>query len=236
MKNILTASTIITLILFATGCDLNNASSDQGRVQVAMQATPATSAAKATLNSNTQNGELEITEVRLFVEEMELESVGEDSMDFEADNFIVDLPLDGSPFLITEVEIPAGLYDEFEMEVERPEDDDTNISDPDFSDESGRYSVVVRGLWNGEEFTYRSDEDFELELEMNPPLEVTEEGGFTVMVEVDINEWFTKNGTKLDPNLEENRDDIDESIENSFDVLEDLFDDDDDDDDDGDDD
>ncbi len=124
------------------------------------------------------------------------------------------------------------------MEVERPEDDDMNINDPDFSDESGRYSVVVRGLWNGEEFTYRSDEDFELELEMNPALEVTEEGGFTVMVEVDINEWFTKNGTKLDPNIEENRDDIDESIENSFDVLEDLFDDDDDDDDgdDGDDD
>lgn len=230
MKYLLSA--LIIAAITVTGCDLNNASSDMGSVQVALKTTPLTTQAKSGALANLQNGTLEITEIKLFIDEMELESVEEDSLDFEAEEFIVNLPLGGSPFIITEKEIPNGFYDEFELETERP-DDDSNINDSDFSDETGRYSVVVRGLWDGEEFIYRSSEDFELELEMNPPLEVTEENGFMLMVEVDINSWFQSNsGTTLNPNLYENKEEIDDSIENSFDVLEDLFEEDDDDNDD----
>lgn len=232
MKYLLSA--LIITAITVTGCDLNNASSDMGSVQVAMKSSLLTTQAKTGSLTNTQNGTLEITEIKLFIDEMKLESIEEDSLDFEAEEFIVNLPLDGSPFIITEKEIPNGFYDEFELETERP-DDDSNVNDSDFSDESGHYSVVVKGLWDGEDFTYRSSEDFELELEMNPPLEVTEENGFTLMVEVDINSWFqSDSGTTLNPNLSENREVIDESIENSFDVLEDLFEEDDDDDDDDD--
>jgi hypothetical protein len=233
MKYLLSA--LIITVITVTGCDLNNASSDMGSVQVAMKSSPLTTQVKTSSLTNTQNGTLEITEIKLFIDEMELESINDDSLDFEAEEFIVNLPLDGSPFIITEKEIPNGFYDEFELETERP-DDDSNVNDSDFSDESGRYSVVVKGLWDGVDFTYRSSEDFELELEMNPPLEVTEENGFTLMVEVDINSWFqSDSGTTLNPNLSENREEIDESIENSFDVLEDLYEEDDDDDDDDDD-
>ena len=167
---------------------------------------------------------------------MELESADEDSLDFEREAFIISLPLDGSPLTLTESEIPAGFYDEFELEIEKPESDE-NISDPDFRDETGSYSVVVKGLYNDEPFTFRSDEDFELELDLNPPLDISESDDALLVISVDVSDWFRgSDGTDLDPKDFANLETINENIENSFEAFEENNDDDDDDDEDEDDD
>lgn len=233
--------TLLNLMLVASivavGCDVVQTDSDDGpsSVKVQMQIQSATSSTTGTgqLMAGQQLNDIEIQEVKLFVEEMELESVSDDSLDFEAENFIVNLPLDGSPLIITEREIPLGLYDEFELEVERPDDNDVEINDPDFRDENGSYSVVVKGLYQGEEFTYRSREDFEIEMDLNPPLEITGSENTSIMINIDVHSWFKgSDGIDLDPKDFNNSERIDENIENSFEGYEEEFDDDNDDDDD----
>jgi len=235
--------TLFNLLLIASivavGCDVLETEVDNtpSKVQVQMQIQSAISSTTGTgqLMAGQQLNDFEIQEVRFFVEEMELESVTEDSLDFEVENFIVNLPLDGSPLTITERVIPQGLYDEFELEVERPDDDDIEVNDPDFRDENGSYSVVVKGLYKGEEFTYRSREDFEIEMDLNPPLEITGSESTSLVINIDVNSWFKdSDGMDLDPKDFNNSELIDDNIENSFEGYEEEFDDDDDDDDDDD--
>ncbi len=226
-------SIILAVGVIAAGCDLTESSVDgpsDVQVQMAVNTTPAAKAMQTSNNEHTNT--LEIQEVKMFIEEMELESVNDDSTDFEIEYFIADLPLDGSPLVITEKQIPSGLYDEFELEIEKPDDDDAEVNDTDFRDETGSYSLVVKGLFNGEEFTFRSTEDFEIEMDLNPPLEVTETESSTLVVSVDVNSWFRdSNGEYLDPKDFANTERINETIEQSFEGFEDDDDDDDDDDD-----
>jgi len=180
-----------------------------------------------------------LTEVKLLVEELELESsFDQDSLDFEVDDLIVNLPLNGSNFELTSATVPEGVYDEFEMEIEN--DDDSNVNDPDFINDAGDdddgYTIVVRGVYNGEEFTYKSEEDFEIEMDLNPPLEVTSNNSPTIAINIDPFSWFKdSSGNDLDPNDPNNRDTIDNNISNAFDAEQDDDDDDNDDNDDDDD-
>ena len=141
-----------------TACDTTESAIDQtGQGVIQMKAGSGESSARIQ-SSNTQEGtisindgtnEIEIQEVKFFLEEFELDGTN-GTADFELEDlndFIVNLPLDGTPLTITQAEIPAGLYDEFEMEIEKP-DSDIEVTDPDFRDETGSYSVVVKGLFN----------------------------------------------------------------------------------------
>ena len=149
---------------------------------------------------------------------------------------IVNLPLDGSVIELTSQDIPMGFYDEFEMEIEH--DDDNNINDPDFikeGDEDG-YSMVIKGSFNGEDFMFRTETDFEIEMELNPPLEISETSGSpSVAINIDPAGWFVdSSGNSLDPNDPANKEIIEDNIEKSFDAEGDGDEDDEDDDDDDD--
>ncbi|WP_340106145.1 hypothetical protein [Rhodohalobacter sp. 8-1] len=242
MKNPLVTQLVI--ILFASfaalGCNIINPESDSGRseVQVQMQINTGSTSTAGQLMASQKLMSYEIQEVKLYIDEMELESVSDDSLDFEEEGFIVNLPLDGSPINISAQNILPGLYDEFELEVERPDDeeDTATLSDPDFRDGDRTYSVVVKGLYQGEEFTFKSWEDFEIEMELNPPLDVSESESTDLVINIDINSWFKDpSGNDLDPNVSNNFEQINENIENSFEGFEEEDDDEDDDDDDEDD-
>jgi len=146
--------------------------------------------------------------------------------DFELedlDDFIVNLPLDGTPLTITQAEIPVGYYDEFEMEIEKP-DSDVEVTDHDFRDETGSYSVVVKGLYNGEEFTFRSSEDFEIDVDLEPALEISETSQSTLVVEIFVPVWFMgADGMIMHPKEQSNAEKINENIEDSFEAFEESF-------------
>jgi len=228
---------LFAALLITTGCDLANSGNDGPKnVVVKMQLNTSSTAAKykaVTLDS--------LTEVKFLVEELELESVSDDSADFEVENLIVNLPLDGSIIELTSQNIPEGFYDEFEMEIEH--DDDANtINDPDFikeGDDDG-YSMVIKGSYNGEAFMFRTETDFEIEMDLNPPLEISETSGSpSVAINIDPAGWFVDaSGNALDPNDPANKEIIEDNIEKSFDAEggDDDDDDDDDDEDDNDDD
>lgn len=225
----------VSLLLIATGCDLANSDNDSPKdVAVTMQVQSSTSAPTKFKTQSIDS----LSEVKLVVEELELESATEDSMDFEVENLIVNLPLDGSSIQLTSQTIPVGFYDEFELEIEH-DDDGQAFDDPDFYDGDKRFSIVIKGIYNGEEFMFRSDEDFEIELELNPALEIAENTGSTqVAISIDTYSWFfDSQGNSLDPSDPANFSTINENIERSFDAeAEDDEDDDDDDEDEDDDD
>ncbi len=228
MKTLVTYFSLLFLAGYLfTGCDTTNAGLEEaGVVQLQMSVTTSNSSAKQFQSSQDQEG-LVIEEVKLFITEMELESVENDSLDFEIENFIVNLPLDGSPLVLTEQVVPAGIYDEFELEIEKPDDKDLIVNDSDFQDETGEYSVVVKGFFNGEEFMFRSSEDFEIDIDLNPNLVIGEGSSSVLVISIDVYSWFRdSDGAGLDPKDPANTERINENIERSFEAFEDQFDDD----------
>lgn len=220
---------LASLLLIITGCNLANSDNETPKdVAVTMQIQTSATAAKFKAQSVDS-----LTEIKFVVEELELESATEDSMDFEVENLIVNLPLDGSRIQLTSQAIPAGFYDEFELEIEHDEDAQL-FDDPDFYDGDTRFSIVIKGSYNGEEFMFRSQEDFEIELELNPALEISENAGSPqVAINIDTSLWFLDaQGNPLDPTDPANYITINENIEQSFDAEADEDDDDDDDNDD----
>lgn len=219
---------IIALSVFAfNACDTaNSGSSTTKKVAVTMQVQSSPKKMKTVSVDS-------LTEVKFMVEELELESIENDSLDFEVEHLIVNVPLDGTPFTLTSQQVPEGAYDEFEMEIEN---DGKNLTDPDFYEGDMRYSIVVKGIFNGEPFMYRSDEDFEIELDLNPPVEINDSTQTAaVAIHFDPASWFLdKNGNALNPNDPMNHEQITENIKNSFDAYGDNDHDDDDDDDDDD--
>lgn len=127
--------------------------------------------------------------------------------DFEAGPRLVALPLDGSPVAAFDGMIAAGRYDELEFEVEDLEDDDDDdwqeigelrdeILDQ-FPDWPRRASVYVVGTFQreGEDpvaFRTYVDAEIEVEIELNPPLVVGDDGIDDPLLVVDVRPdlWF----------------------------------------------
>lgn len=217
----------ISLLIVATGCSISDSNNAGPKpVSVTMQVTGSSSQKSLTSNHVT------LTSVKLLVEEIELESVEEDSLDFEVENQVVELPLDGSSYQLSTENISLGFFDEFELEVDGIDEDD-NVNDPDFTEGSNETSIVIKGTYNGEDFTFKSEEDFELEFEFNPPIEISETtNSVAIDLMVDVSSWFVDgSGNDLDPTDPNNHDQIEENINNSFDAEDDIDDDEDDEDD-----
>ncbi len=203
--------TLLGAFILYSGCDIANSDeADQKQVAVTMQVQNTLTAKYKAVSIDS------LTEVKFLVEELELESATEDSADFEVENLVVNLPLDGSQIELTSQQIPAGFYDEFEMEIEN--DDDSQVNDPDFYDGDLKYSIVIKGFYNKEEFLFRSEEDFEIELELNPALEITDgNNSASVAIDIDPSIWFVDSqGNPLDPSDPVNRETIEENIKSSF--------------------
>ena len=214
---------LLTATIFA-GCDLvesNTSEEPEVLIQMKMITSSGTPAKGSAMS--VQENELIISEIKMFIEEMELDGT-RGTKDFEVENFIIDLPLDGSPLILTKGELPPGLYDELELEIEKP-DDDVEVSDSDFRDETGSYSLVVNGSYQGEDFTFRSREDFEIEIDLFPPLVIEESGTSVLVVTVDVSGWFKgPDGETLDPKDFNNTERINKNIERSFEAFEDMHD------------
>jgi ribosomal protein L11 len=165
---------------------------------------------------------LTIDEVKLFIEEMELGGARRTD-DFETSNFVLNLPLDGSRFRVTHVELPAGFYDELELEISKPESG-VIVGDPDFRDGSRNYSLVVRGTYNGTNFIFRSDSDFEIDVDINPHLEIKRGENSVIAIAIDFERWFKdSDDSNLNPNDSKNSKQINENIKKSLSDFEDNF-------------
>jgi hypothetical protein len=156
---------------------------------------------------------LVINQVQLVVREIELKRVeatatcGGSEHDgcekLELGPMLLDLPLGGAGGAARTFSVPvaAGSYDEVELEIHKPSDDDASDAafvqaHPDFAG----VSIRVDGTFNGQAFSYTSDLNAEEEIELNPPLVTTESAATDLTLFVDLDRWFRDGaGNLVDP-------------------------------------
>ena len=174
---------------------------------------------------------LTITDIRLIVDEFELEPVEvtdcdavpepPECADFEARFFFIDVPLGADKDLtVVNEEIPVGTYDELEFEVEDLEvdaDDPEDAADAaliaallsairdTFPDWPAEASMLVVGSYTpagggtATSFSTYFEAEIEVEFDIVPPLEITETGGGSLVVDVSPDRWFIQaDGSVLD--------------------------------------
>jgi len=117
--------------------------------------------------------------------------------EFKAGPFRLELPLDGIEAVVT-VDIPTGSYHEVEFQIHK-----VNASDVDFASANPDFvgkSIRVEGTFNGQPFVYETDLEVEQEVELEPPLVVTETTATNLTIRVDLSAWFkTATGSLIDP-------------------------------------
>lgn len=143
---------------------------------------------------------------------------------FVAGPFLLELPLDGSvETVVTLDDVTPGVYDELEFEIHKPEDDTSDDlafiqQHPGFR----RISIRVEGDYNGDAFVYETDLNEDQEVDLTPPLVVTDASNQTnVTLTVDVDSWFRRgNGRLVDPATANkggpNEEFVEDNIENSI--------------------
>ncbi|MFN1835283.1 hypothetical protein AB2B38_008475 [Balneola sp. MJW-20] len=180
-----------------------------------------------TLRVTGSNGTLVLTDIWFIVEDFELEKAdgeceGIANEDYceevESDPFFVDLPLNAEIIDLGANPITAGLYEELEFEIddldldeeEDPEEQQQKLELLNevravFSDWPDSVSMVIIGEFESAQggttsFKAYAEAEVEIELEFNPPLEVSD-NTVNKLVRININpaDWFLRgDGTVTD--------------------------------------
>jgi hypothetical protein len=196
----------------------------------------ASSAAADALLITGRNGTLSLTRIALIVDKLELEGhgaacedlepdheergdneedddEGEDhgrECEFKMDDFLLELPVDGTELTVADDLIPVGIYDQLEFRIDNAKhhldhDADRVISMLEaelrsrFPDWPHEASVLIEGSFlptgGGAARPFRAFMDTELKVEIDlvPPLEVTESGRnrvVTIQLQPDL--WFRR--------------------------------------------
>ena len=193
------------LLLSAVACDASGPSGTAG-VALNLGTRPA-GAASAAPETITLGGDvLVFSKVELVVKKIELERVDEDDClgaddceELEVGPLVLELPLGGGTQRKLLVNVDAGVFDEVEFEIHKPEDADATdvpflASRPDLR----HVSIRVEGTYNGNSFVWITDLDAEQELDLSPPLTVGGGAPAELTLLVSIDTWFrNSSGTGL---------------------------------------
>lgn len=202
-------------VFVLTGCDSAGTSSDTSEVDVGFTTTSSSTSslekqAQDDLEITGSNGTLNITDIRLIVDEVDLEG-NDDDAEFEMEKpFFLDLPLDGTDVAsVVTGRVPPGTYTEFEFEVEDADFDDDDddeeeellslrdeIENEGFTDWPADASMVVVGTFTEDgttrSFTTYFDAEIEVEIDMEDrPFEIGgDDASRRLTVKLDPALWF----------------------------------------------
>ena len=133
---------------------------------------------------------------------------------------LLDLPLSGSTTSPLAVTVPAGIYHEFEFELEdvrtsvnaSQTDKDFLAAHPEFRD----VTVKVTGTYKGAAFTFLSRARAEVEFEFEPSLVVKSGVNDNVSIDLNLSAWFKNAGGAILAPTVANQTAIDQNIITSF--------------------
>jgi hypothetical protein len=114
--------------------------------------------------------------------------------------------------------IPPGNYDRIKFKIHKVDPFEAP-PDPEFregSNESLRYSVIVKGTFNNDSFDYKSRTPAHQDLKLEAPLIVGENGVANLTIVVDPYSWFMNGTNVMDPGDSSNVNNIDNNIKESF--------------------
>lgn len=227
---------IVLAASLLAGCSdspLGGGPGDQARVQLRFGTTAGaalTSSARLQTGGTDQlvvtgaNGTLTISDIRMVVAEFELDGDddvntcgatggGDDCEDFDAGPLFVDLPLTSGPVTVGSGDVPPGVYDEVEFEVEDLDDDEENATERQriealrqqilshFPDWPRDASMLVVGTFTPTGGTARPfrafvEAEIEIRLDLSPALTVG--GGQTGSLDVTLDpQAIFRSGTNV---------------------------------------
>ncbi len=210
----------LSLIIFYAGCESNTEPTSSSSQNFSLSL-------KTPVNTPKLNGDvIMIDEAKILVRDLKLiSSVDDDSMNVEIGPFVLSLNLSGSLNTYTFNSVTTNLYKSVKWEIHKPEDNEVP-PDPEFREgESGnqRYSVIVKGTFNGASFVYKSTKTSHQKIDFPAPIEISSDQAINITLIVDPYTWFNDGGMLLDPNDKSNENDIDNLIASSFkDVFKDF--------------
>ena len=191
------------------------------------------------------NGTLAISDIRLVVAEFELDgdddvnrcgdgtAATDDCEDFDVGPMLVDLPLSAGPAAVTTGDIPPGVYDELEFEVEDLDDDEENPAErariealrgqilAAFPDWPRDASMLVVGSFTPTGGTARPfrvfvEAEIEIETELSPPLVVGDGEARSIDVLLDPGAIFRSGANVLNLTQPTGRLELETRIRNGF--------------------
>lgn len=211
---------LLLAALAPAGCD--NGSGPLGNVQVSFatrSSAVATSGAMAISDALAAGFTIEdgvntlvVTRAEIVLREVEFERLGGAGCNGTSDDgceevefgpVLVDLPLTPGAAQRFAAELPPGTYVEVEFEIHKvtsgSDDADFRQRHPEFPAEA---SIRVQGTFNDQPFDFITDLNVEQELDLVPPLVVTDRtSSANVTIFVALDQWFrASDGTLLDPN------------------------------------
>src|SRR5262245_46232753 len=134
------------------------------------------------------------------VEAAECDSIpdNDDCEEFETGAMLVALPLGNTATeTVVSVNAPAGMYDELEFEVHKPEapDDAAFLAlNPTFDGVSIRVTGTYSQAGSRSNFVFESDLNEKQEVLLSPPLTVSDGQAANLTLRIDISTWFLNAG------------------------------------------
>ena len=215
---------IRSLSLFVLSAAAACGGGNQVSLSVRAGSSTATALARPTSNALTLSNGIELTRVRIVLDDIKLEKVtGSASGDVEEDDLRLDpilldlqgATLDGGVQRVIDAPIAAGTYQELKLKIHKPESSEAGVSaDAALADMAAQgASIVVDGNIDGAAFTFTTAVEAEQKFEGA----VTLGGGSNLTLSVDPTTWFgASSSARLDPRVEGNRSQIEENIKTSF--------------------
>ncbi|MDQ3019078.1 MAG: hypothetical protein M3R36_00680 [Bacteroidota bacterium] len=200
---------LFSLLLLFGSCkeDTVSPQSDSDNLDMSVLSTP---------DFTDNSGTLVLDTVKVLIKDIKLNVAGgSDSTNFKVGPYVFYLNLNSSINTLTSALIPAGTYDKVKFEIHKLENNEVP-PDPDFLDANGRYSVVVKGSFNGVPFIFKSDKSAHQKLNFPNSLIITAGGRSNITIKVSPYMWFYENNSFLDPNDPANRNNIENNIKDNI--------------------
>lgn len=167
-------------------------------------------------DTDNPTGDIHISEAKALFSKIEVEN-SSGSREINLNSMVVNFNLTGDVKQIIEKSIPEGIYTKIKFQIHKPEDFET-VSDPEFkTGTSGnqRFSVIIKGSYNGSAFVYKSRKSINIVLDFNRPVDIRNNmQNVTLLLQKNL--WFLSNGITVNPNDDDNDDIIDDNIKKSF--------------------
>ncbi|MBN1633327.1 MAG: hypothetical protein JW917_04090 [Ignavibacteria bacterium] len=155
--------------------------------------------------------------VKILIQDIKLNVANnnQDSVNFKVGPYVLFLNLTAGVTTISSAIIPAGEYQKIKFEIHKLNDNEP-VPDPEFADNNGRYSVIVKGWYLGNYFIYKSTKSAHQILNFPSSMPITTEYVSNITLHVKPYIWFISNGVYLDPGVAANSNDIDNNIKNNI--------------------
>lgn len=202
----------ISFILKFEGCDQN------GGITIPSGASQLTVSVKSddTLSDNPVS--ITITEAKALISTVELERQSDSKNELQQTGpFVFHFNLDGTIEAMETQYIIMDNYTKLKFQLHKPGQNETT-TDLEFKDgdsASQRYSFIIKGIYNGNSFIYKSKQSANLVINFDQVVNLNlDKTNITVLF--NKLKWFSNGSAVLDPNDVQNESLIDNNISTSF--------------------